>query len=220
MLRIVLADDHSILRDGLRRGLTDAGEDVVGEAANGEEAVEVARSTRPDVVLMDLSMPVLDGIEATRRITAELPDTRVVVLSMHDDPTRTRAAINAGAVGFLHKGATIDEVVSTIRRAADGATVLSPELAMSMLEAAQADADTAHEPMLSQRQVQILQLIVDGRTTKQAAREVGITQKTVHNHLNAIYRRLDTQSLTHAVLSAVRLAGISMVRPGMASKCK
>ncbi len=209
MLRIVLADDHSILRDGLRRGLTDAGEDVVGEAANGEEAVEVARSTRPDVVLMDLSMPVLDGIEATRRITAELPDTRVVVLSMHDDPTRTRAAINAGAVGFLHKGATIDEVVSTIRRAADGATVLSPELAMSMLEAAQADA--AQEPMLSQRQVQILQLIADGRTTKQAAREVGITQKTVHNHLNAIYRRLDAQSLTQAILSAVRLGIIDLV---------
>ncbi len=99
-MRIALVDDHAILRDGIRRGLEAAGEDVVGEAENGETGVALAHATRPDVVLMDLSMPVLDGIEATRRITSELPDVKVVVLSMHDDPQRTRAAIAAGRRGI------------------------------------------------------------------------------------------------------------------------
>ena len=208
MLRILLADDHKILREGIRRGLEGAGETVVGEASNGEEAVELARTTQPDVVLMDLSMPVVDGIAATKRITDEMPETKVVVLTLHDDASRTRAAIAAGAVGYLTKGTSFTEVLETIRAVANGETVLSPQLAISMLRAAQEAVE--HADLLSDRQVEILQKIANGYGTKQVARELGITQKTVHNHLNAIYRRLDTQSLTQAVLSAVRLGIIDL----------
>jgi DNA-binding NarL/FixJ family response regulator len=205
---VLLADDHQILRDGIRRGLESAGEDVVGEAENGEEAVAQAVATRPDIVLMDLSMPVLDGVEATRRITAEVPGTKVVVLTMHDDPERTRAALQAGAAAYLTKGTSFADVLDTLRRVRDGEETLSPRLAASMLE--HLDGVSTKQDILSDRQVEILQMIADGNSTKQAARALGITQKTVHNHLNATYRRLDTQSLTHAVLSAVRLGIIDL----------
>jgi DNA-binding NarL/FixJ family response regulator len=207
-LRVVLADDHQILRDGIRRGLESAGEEVVGEAENGEDAIEVVRATTPDIVLMDLSMPVLDGVAATRRITEEFPGVKVVVLTMHDDPARTRSALEAGAQAYLTKGTSFADVLDTLRRVIAGDEVLSPQLAASMLEAA--GTTDANDELLSSRQTEILQMIADGLSTKQVARELGITQKTVHNHLNAIYRRLDTQSLTHAVLSAVRLGIIDL----------
>ncbi|MFV0316298.1 MAG: response regulator [Microthrixaceae bacterium] len=207
-MRVLLADDHQILRDGVRRGLESAGATVVGEADNGEEAVALAIQTRPDIVLMDLSMPVLDGVAATERITSELPDTKVVVLTMHDDPDRTRDALVAGAIGYMTKGTSFDDVYDTLERAHAGEEVLSPKLAATMLRTADEKTDT--KDLLSERQREILQMIADGLSTKQAARELGITQKTVHNHLNATYRRLDTQSLTHAVLSAVRLGIINL----------
>lgn len=208
-MRVLLADDHQILRDGIRRGLESAGETVVGEAENGEEAVALARETKPDIVLMDLSMPVLDGVGATRRITDEVPGTKVVVLTMHDDPDKTRDALRAGARGYLTKGTSFADVLDTLRRVDSGEEVLSPKLAASMLEAL-SGASQPKDEILSDRQVEILQMIADGMSTKQAARALGITQKTVHNHLNATYRRLDTQSLTHAVLSAVRLGIIDL----------
>jgi DNA-binding NarL/FixJ family response regulator len=208
-VRVLLADDHQILRDGIRRGLESAGETVVGEAENGEEAVVLARECVPDIVLMDLSMPVLDGVGATQRIMDELPQVKVVVLTMHDDPDRTRAALQAGAMAYLTKGTSFADVLDTLRRVDAGEEVLSPKLAASMLEHITAAPDD-HSDLLSDRQVEILQMIADGMSTKQAARALGITQKTVHNHLNATYRRLDTQSLTHAVLSAVRLGIIDL----------
>ncbi|MBS1837274.1 MAG: response regulator transcription factor [Actinobacteria bacterium] len=207
-MRVLLADDHQILRDGIRRGLESAGEDVVGEADNGEVAVVLAAETRPDIVLMDLSMPVLDGVAATRRICEQLPGTKVVVLTMHDDPERTRAALQAGAAAYLSKGTSFADVLDTLRRVQAGEETLSPRLAASMLE--HLGQQPSRNDLLSDRQVEILQMIADGMSTKQAARALGITQKTVHNHLNATYRRLDTQSLTHAVLSAVRLGIIDL----------
>jgi len=207
-VRVLLADDHQILRDGIRRGLESAGEDVIGEAANGEEAVRMALETFPDIVLMDLSMPVLDGVGATQRICEQLPTTKVVVLTMHDDPERTRAALQAGAAAYLTKGTSFADVLDTLRRVQAGEETLSPRLAASMLE--HLGPEPTRNDLLSHRQVEILQMIADGMSTKQAARALGITQKTVHNHLNATYRRLDTQSLTHAVLSAVRLGIIDL----------
>ncbi|CCM65368.1 MAG: response regulator transcription factor [Candidatus Microthrix parvicella] len=202
MTRIVLVDDHQVLRDGIRRSLEDAGEEVVGEAGDGEEAVAVVAQTRPDVVLMDLEMPVLDGVESCKRILAQFPTTLVVVLTMHEDVARTRAALSAGAVAYLTKGTSMNEVIDAIRNVVAGETVLSVELAMSILRTADENGEV--NDLLSDRQVEILQRIADGLSTKQVARELGISHKTVYNHLNAIYRRLDTQSLTHAVLSAVR----------------
>ncbi len=208
MIKILLADDHQILREGIRRGFESAGEDVVGEAGDGEEAIRLAHEHRPDVVVMDLSMPLMDGVTATRRIREEIPEVKVVVLTMHDDVSRTRQALDAGAVGYLSKGCSFSDVLDTVRAVARGDTGLTPELAVSMLRAAETAGDT--QPLLSERQIEILQAIADGSTTKQVARQLGITQKTVHNHLNAIYRKLDTQSLTHAVLSAVRLGIIEL----------
>jgi DNA-binding NarL/FixJ family response regulator len=211
--RILLADDHTVLRDSIRRSFEAAGEQVVGEAANGEEAAELALDLRPDVIVMDLTMPVLDGIGATRRIRQAMPDAKVVVLTMHDDVDATKQALEAGAVGFLTKGSSFALVLDTVRKAAEGETGMTPELAGTMLAVAskaQAAAPVTDEPLLSDRQVEILQAIASGSSTKQVARQLGITQKTVHNHLNAIYRRLDTQSLTHAVLSAVRLGIIEL----------
>ena len=202
MTRIVLINDHQVLRDGIRRSLEDAGEEVVGEAGDGEEAVAVVAQTRPDVVLMDLEMPVLDGVESCKRILAQFPTTLVVVLTMHEDVARTRAALSAGAVAYLTKGTSMNEVIDAIRNVVAGETVLSVELAMSILRTADENGEV--NDLLSDRQVEILQRIADGLSTKQVARELGISHKTVYNHLNAIYRRLDTQSLTHAVLSAVR----------------
>ena len=202
MTRIVLVDDHQVLRDGIRRSLEDAGEEVVGEAGDGEEAVAVVAQTRPDVVLMDLEMPVLDGVESCKRILAQFPTTLVVVLTMHEEVARTRAALPAGAVAYPPKGTSMNEVIDAIRNVVAGETVLSVELAMSILRTADESGEV--NDLLSDRQVEILQRIADGLSTKQVARELGISHKTVYNHLNAIYRRLDTQSLTHAVLSAVR----------------
>jgi len=208
-MKVLLVDDHQILRDGIRRGLESAGKDVVGEAGNGEEAIGLVGETDPDIVVMDLSMPVLDGVGATRQITELYPEVKVVVLTMHDDPAKTRAALEAGAVAYLTKGTSLDEVIDTLDRVMDGEEVLSPHLAASMLQVVGGLKPT-EESLLSDRQVEILQMIANGLSTKQVARELGITQKTVHNHLNAIYRRLDTQSLTHAVLSAVRLGIIDL----------
>jgi DNA-binding NarL/FixJ family response regulator len=206
-MKVLLADDHQILRDGIRRGLEGAGVEVVGEAENGEEAVALAAASTPDIVLMDLSMPVLDGVQATTRIRADNPDVRIVVLTMHDDPERTKAALQAGASAYLTKGTSFAEVLDTLKLVDSGEEVLSPKLAASMLEHLNS---IPKAELLSERQVEILQMIADGKSTKQAARALGITQKTVHNHLNATYRRLDTQSLTHAVLSAVRLGIIDL----------
>jgi DNA-binding NarL/FixJ family response regulator len=208
MIRVMLADDHQILREGIRRGFESAGDTVVAEAADGEEAIRLAREHSPDVVVMDLSMPIMDGVTATRRIREEMPEIKVVVLTMHDDVSRTRQALDAGAVGYLSKGCSFSDVLDTVHAVADGETGLTPELAVSMLRAVESAGDD--QPLLSDRQIEILQAIADGSTTKQVARDLGITQKTVHNHLNAIYRRLDTQSLTHAVLSAVRLGIIAL----------
>ena len=208
MIRVLLADDHKILREGIRRGFEANGDEVVGEASDGEEAIRLAHEHVPDVVVMDLSMPIMDGVVATRRIREELPEVRVVILTMHDDVARTRQALDAGASGFLSKGCSFADVLETVDKVAKGETGLTPELAVSMLRAVESSQDES--PLLSDRQIEILQAIADGSTTKQVARELGIAQKTVHNHLNSIYRRLDTQSLTHAVLSAVRLGIIEL----------
>lgn len=208
MIKILLADDHALLRDGLRRSFESAGDTVVGEASTGEEAVALAKALQPQVVLMDLSMPVMDGIEATRLIREQVPTTRIAVLTMHDDIDKTRDAIAAGASAYLSKGTSFTDLRATVLRVADGETALSPALAGAMINTV--GSAQANEDLLSDRQIEILQAIADGMSTKQAGRYLGITTKTVHNHLNAIYRKLDAQSLTHAVLGAVRLGIIDL----------
>ena len=202
-VRLVLADDHRMLREGLRRSLEEQGLSVVGEASDGEEAVRLARELEPDIVVMDLSMPVLDGIEATRRIRETVRDTKVVVLTMHGDADMVQRAIRAGAVGYLVKDCTTDEVVATIRAAASGETAVSRELAVAMLAEAQ-------DEMISKREREVLQLVAEGLSTPEVADRLFISIKTVKNHLASIYEKLDAHDRTQAVLRAIRLGIIRL----------
>ncbi|MBW3650501.1 MAG: response regulator transcription factor [Actinobacteria bacterium] len=205
-VRVVLADDHRILREGLRRSLEAQGLDVVGEAADGEEAIELAEELRPDVVLMDLTMPVLDGVEATRRIRLRRPEVRVVVLTMHADEATMARALRVGADGYLVKDCSSDEIADTLRTVTAGETAVSPALAASMLAEVHAlpAASGAEEPV-SKREEEVLQLIADGCSSAEVAEQLFISQKTVKNHLASIYHKLDARDRTQAVLRAVRM---------------
>ena len=211
-IRLLLADDHRMLREGLRRTLEEEGLEVVGEAADGEEALRLAAKLRPDVVLMDVTMPVMGGIEATRRISEEAPGTRVVILTMHSDHSVLTEAIRAGAAGYLVKDCSTDEVVTAVRMAAEGETALSPELAASMLDEVHRleVRDDEEEPLITKREEEVLQLVADGLSTTEVAARLYISVKTVKNHLASIYQKLDSRDRTQAVLRAVRMGIVKL----------
>ena len=212
MTRLLLADDHRMLRDSLRRSMEENGFDVVGEAGDGAEAVQLAQTLRPDVVLMDVSMPNLDGVEATRQISRLVPDAQVVMLTMHADGEVMARAIQAGAIGYLVKDCAITDVVSAVRLAASGESVLSADLAMSMLadvKKSPIDPGNGHAPV-SAREEQVLQLVADGLSLPEVAAELFISVKTVKNHLASIYAKLDARDRTQAVLRAVRMGIIRL----------
>ena len=204
-VRVLLADDHQLLRQAIRRALEDAGMEVTGEAGDGAEAVRLIDQASPDVVVMDVSMPVLDGIEATRRIHAAAPDLAVVVLTMHGEERLRKEAIDAGAAGFLTKDVSMTEVVRTVRDAAGGDVALSPEIATSILTELRAEGGRPIESPLSPREEEVLQLIADGLRTSEVAAALFISGKTVKNHLASIYTKLDAHDRTQAVLAAVRI---------------
>jgi DNA-binding NarL/FixJ family response regulator len=212
MTRLLLADDHRMLRDSLRRSMEENGFDVVGEAGDGAEAVQLAQELRPDVVLMDVSMPNLDGVEATRQITRLVPEAQVVMLTMHADGEVMARAIQAGAIGYLVKDCAITDVVSAVQLAASGESVLSADLALSMLadvKKTPIDPGNGHAPV-SAREEQVLQLVADGLSLPEVAAELFISVKTVKNHLASIYAKLDARDRTQAVLRAVRMGIIRL----------
>lgn len=208
-IRLMLADDHRMLREGLRRSLSDEGFDVVGEASDGDEAVRLADSIRPDVILMDVTMPDVDGVEATRRIHQQHPEIRVVMLTMHADQSVIAEALRAGASGYLVKDCSTDEIADAVRLAASDDASLSPELATAMLdEVRRLDPDSVDDDsdrVVTKREVEVLQLIADGCSTPEVAERLYISQKTVKNHLASIYHKLDARDRTQAVLQAVRM---------------
>ena len=212
MTTVLLADDHRMLRDSLRRSLEDHGFEVVGEAPDGTEAVRLALALRPDVVLMDVSMPALDGVEATRQITRLAPESQVVMLTMHADGDVMARAIQAGAVGYLVKDCSIDDVVATVRLAGSGEAVLSPGLAGSMLANVKkmTRSGNGDAPTISAREEEVLQLVADGLTLPEVAAALFISVKTVKNHLASIYAKLDARDRTQAVLRAVRMGIIRL----------
>jgi two-component system, NarL family, response regulator DegU len=207
--RVLLVDDHQLLRQAVRRALEDAGMTVVAEAGDGSEAVRLAAEIRPDVVLMDVSMPVLDGVEATRRIHAVNADLPVLMLTMHGEDMQRREAIAAGASGFLTKDVSMQDVVRTVQQAAAGDVALSPELATTILTELRSP-DVRTSP-LTPREEEVLQLIADGCSTPEVAKQLFISGKTVKNHLASIYEKLDARDRTQAVLAAVRI-GIVRLR--------
>jgi DNA-binding NarL/FixJ family response regulator len=197
-IRVLLADDHGVIRDGLGRligGLEDV--ELVAVAADGAEAVEAARRERPDVVLMDLEMPQLDGIEATRRIVAELPGTAVLVLTSFSDRVRIVGALEAGACGYLLKDVDAAQVADGIRAAARGESPLDPRAARTIL-----DARSSPDPLagLSQREREVLDLLVEGLPNKLIARRLEISEKTVKSHLTRVFRELGVTDRTQAAL--------------------
>jgi DNA-binding NarL/FixJ family response regulator len=205
VIRVLLADDHGVIRDGLGRligALDDA--ELVGVAADGEEAVERCRELQPDVVLMDLDMPRLDGIEATRRILAERPGTAVLVLTSFSDRARILGAIEAGACGYLLKDVSSDEVANGIRAAARGESPLDPRAARTVL-----NAHVERDPLagLSAREREVLALLVEGLPNKLIGRRLEISEKTVKSHLTRIFRELDVTDRTQAALWAERHVG-------------
>ncbi|HEY1318097.1 MAG TPA: response regulator transcription factor [Gaiella sp.] len=202
MIRLVIADDHAVVRTGLRQlAQTLDGVELVGEAANGEEAVALCEDRTPDVVLMDLEMPVLDGIGATRRITEADPRIAVVVLTSFSDRDRILGALDAGAIGYVLKDAEPDELERAVRAAARGEAPLDPRAGRAVLQ-----ARNAASPLdaLSDREREVLELVARGLPNKLIARELSISEKTVKTHLTKVFRAIDVTDRTQAALWAER----------------
>lgn len=209
-IRVVVADDHPLFRDGLRTMMADHESlECVGEAATGDEVLARVRDTRPDVVLMDLQMPGLDGIEATRRVVAAAPRTAVLVLTMFEDDTSVNAALQAGARGYLLKGAAQDQLVRAIQAVADGQAVLGGGVADRVLDRlTRPTGSTEMFPELTAREREVLQLLGKGEPNGRIARQLSISEKTVRNHVSSILLKLQVADRTQAALRA-REAGLT-----------
>ena len=199
MIRVLVVDDHQLVRAGLLSILEAAADiQVVGEAADGQQALDAAPATTPDVVLMDLSMPVLDGVAATRLLLAELPETRVVALTSFSDRQRVTDILAAGATGYVLKDSRPDDLLAAVRAAAEGHAPLDPRVAAALLP-------TREPPLadqLSDREKQVLRLVADGLANKQIARRLGIAESTVKVHTGNIFRRIGVTDRTSAAVWA------------------
>ena len=206
MIRIVIADDHAMVRAGLSQLLGSFDDlEVVGTASNGEEAIEVVASSRPDVVLMDLSMPQMDGIEALTVVKQRFPDVRVVVLTTFQEPRQVSAALSAGASGYLVKDVEPEVLVAGIRAAVQGGAPLSPSVAAGLLRGGSGPMGGNVSPAsLTKREMEILHLIVDGRTNQGIATILGISEKTVKTHCSRLFQRLGVTDRTQAAVWAMR----------------
>ncbi|MCL4393947.1 MAG: response regulator transcription factor [Chloroflexi bacterium] len=206
-IRVVIADDHLIVREGLRLILETAADiELIGEAADGAQAVEMAGELKPDVVLMDLQMPRLDGLAAIDRIRAQQPEIAIVILTTYNEDDRMVRGLRAGALGYLLKDTDRETLLNTIRAAARGETLLKPEIVQRVLARARSAASAPQRdlPGLTERERQVLALIVRGAQNKEIAARLNITERTVKAHLASIFNRLGVNSRTEAAAVAVR----------------
>ena len=199
--RVVLVDDHELVREGLRALFArDAEFEVLGEAEDARTAVEQAAASRPDVVIMDVSLPDLSGIEATRQVLEQAPEGKVVALSMHDDPHYVAGMLEAGAAGYVLKRGAAVELLHAVRAALAGRTYLSPELAAAVFDQVQA---LSRHPELSGREREVVRLISEDRTTPQIARQLNLSENTVHTHRQRIMDKLDRHGVAGLTKYAV-----------------
>lgn len=204
MIRVLIVDDHAMVRTGLQQLLSSASDiEVVGLAANGSEAIEAAANTQPDVILMDLQMPVMDGVEATASLTAMHPGVPVVIVTSFSDREKIVGAIDAGAVGYLLKDASPDEILSGVRVAARGESPIHPRAARELLSA-RAEAPSRSSVELTARETEVLGLVRGGLSNKQIARRLGITERTVKAHLTSCFQRIGVLDRTQAAVWAER----------------
>lgn len=205
-IRLIIADDHALIRDGLRKILTlHVDLDVVAEVPDGQAAYEMAAALTPDVILMDINMPNMNGIDATRRIKDEFPDTGVIALTIHDDEEYIYELIKAGVSAYLLKDTEIDFLVETIRAVSRGEKVYHPKIAEKMCGEFQRLAQrSALEEPLSRREVEVLVLIARGKSNKDIGEELYISEKTVKNHITNIFRKIHVTDRTQAALYAVK----------------
>ncbi len=205
-VRVLIVDDHAIVRKGIRALLSEAGGfEVVGEADNGQAAVLAAQETQPDVVLMDLLMPGMDGIEATRRITSRQPKARILVLTSFAADNKVFPAIKAGALGYLLKDSSPDELVRAIRQVQRGEPSLHPTIARKLLQEIARPAEREPAPeALTARELEVLQLIAQGLSNQEIADRISVSESTVRAHVSRILGKLHLASRTQAALYAVR----------------
>jgi two-component system, NarL family, response regulator LiaR len=206
-IRVLIVDDHAVVREGLRTFLElQPGLDVVGEAGDGDEALPLAEDLKPDVILMDLVMPKLDGVGAMRELRQRVPGARVIVLTSFLDDDRLMPAIRAGAAGYLLKNVQPQELARAIRLADAGETLIDPAVAARLVDAV-ADGDTAAEPdhQLTPREQEVLDLIARGFSNKRIALELGVAEKTVKTHVSHVLAKLGVSDRTQAALYATRV---------------
>ena len=208
-VRIVVADDHQIIIDGLKTLLAGMeGVDVVGEAANGREALRVVREARPDIVIMDVAMPELNGIEATRQITSEFPGVKVIVLSMHAEKRFVSLMFKAGAKAYLSKENAFKELSRAIKAVITGTSYLSPKIATALVEdyvdVVRAATDRLEASTLSPRELEVLQLLAEGRSTREAAGILYVSVKTVETHRRNIMEKLGLKGVADLTRYAIR----------------
>ena len=206
-MKAILIGDHAMMRDGLRSLLERAGVQVIGEGANGHEAIAVARHTRPDVVVMDVGMPLLNGIDATRKLLSEMPDVKVIALSMNADRRYVSAMLGAGAKGYVLKNSASVELLTALERVTQGETYVTPGLVASAGDqAAQGRASRRPETErpLSTREREVLQLIAEGKSSKEIAATLGIAVTTVETHRRQVMQKLNLRTIAELTKYAIR----------------
>lgn len=212
-IRVVVADDHQVVRAGLVALLMQQEAfDVAGEAGTGKEALALAKEHAPDVILMDLQMPVMDGVEATRQVRAECPQTEVLVLTTFDDDQLIWGAIQAGAKGYLLKDSPPETLFTAVRNVAQGKTLLPPEILARLTQVIQqgGPGGTEHEESLTERELEILQRIAQGYSNKEIAAALFISDNTVKTHISNLFEKLGVRDRTEAVTKALRLGWLKL----------